>query len=633
MRNISKRFSLGIAGLILAIGALFIVSIVPSVSAAGPHQSAVSSTDLANTNWMLSSLDGRLPLPETFVTLQFDKEGNATGSDGCNQFRTTYAHKDNSLTFKKPAASTMLACSDPVMKQAALYMNALANTSTYMTSGGVLVLLDDKEILATFVSESQGLEGTAWDVLNFNNGRGAVVGVIEGTEITALFGADGTVSGNAGCNEYFASYSVISNTIKIGTPGTTFRFCEEPKGVMDQEFEFLNALESAATYSITGDVMQMRTADDQLALILTRKTIVDLPAPEPAPKTPTGRVIGTQVLNVRSGPGTNFPVVGMARYGDEGEIVGRSENGDWWAVSAPSLPGGLGWVSADFVLATNAENVPVIAAPTPPPTPTRIPITPTPTPMPQATATPVAQISFGADRTSINRGECVTLTWSVQNVQAVWIYPQGEPYNRFPRAGQGSEKVCPPVTTTYEMRVLMRDGSTQFRQIVVNVTQPIAPPQPPTVIVPTVAPTRAPTAAPTAVPTQPIAPPQPPTVVVPIANPLAGTRWTVMNFNNGSDAVVGLIAGTTITLEFDAAGRASGNSGCNTYSANYRVNGNALSIDKPSGTKMQCETPEGVMQQEQQYLSALQNAATFDIAGSTLTIRNASGAMQVVAQR
>ena len=53
---------------------------------------------------------------------------------------------------------------------------------------------------------------------------------------------------------------------------------------------------------------------------------------------------------------------------------------------APSLPGGVGWVSADFVAATNADDVPVIPSPPPPPpTPTRVP---PPTARPP-TATPV----------------------------------------------------------------------------------------------------------------------------------------------------------------------------------------------------------------------------------------------------
>ena len=57
--------------------------------------------------------------------------------------------------------------------------------------------------MATFVAQASGLADTAWDVISYNNGREAVVGLIPGTEISANFGADGELTGNAGCNEYF----------------------------------------------------------------------------------------------------------------------------------------------------------------------------------------------------------------------------------------------------------------------------------------------------------------------------------------------------------------------------------------------------------------------------------------------
>jgi hypothetical protein len=77
-----------------------------------------------------------------------------------------------------------------------------------------------------------------------------------GTEITAEF-IDGTVSGSAGCNSYSASYELDGNHISLGPAATTRMFCGEPEGVMDQENQYLAALQSAATYEINADVLEM----------------------------------------------------------------------------------------------------------------------------------------------------------------------------------------------------------------------------------------------------------------------------------------------------------------------------------------------------------------------------------------
>ena len=44
-------------------------------------------------------------------------------------------------------------------------------------------------------------------------------------------------------------------------------FCEEPEGVMEQEAAYLAALQSAATFSIEGDQLWLRTAEDAIAVI------------------------------------------------------------------------------------------------------------------------------------------------------------------------------------------------------------------------------------------------------------------------------------------------------------------------------------------------------------------------------
>ncbi len=96
-----------------------------------------------------------------------------------------------------------------------------------------------------------------------------------------------------------------------------------------------------------------------------------------------------------------------------------------------------------------------------------VPGAPTPTPAP--TSTPSADINFTADSTQITQGECTVLRWEVSNIDAVWVYPLGEPYQNYPVTGTGSRQVCPATTTIYEMRVQRTDGLIELRQVQINV--------------------------------------------------------------------------------------------------------------------------------------------------------------------
>jgi len=60
---------------------------------------------------------------------------------------------------------------------------------------------------------------------------------------------------------------------------------------------------------------------------------------------------------------------------------------------------------------------------------------------------------------------------------------------------------------------------------------------------------------------------------------------------------------------------------CNSYFGGYEVEGNQLLIPGPIGaTEMYCAEPEGVMDQEQEYLATLQLAESYDIDGDELRI-------------
>jgi heat shock protein HslJ len=99
-----------------------------------------------------------------------------------------------------------------------------------------------------------------------------VTSVIIGTEITADFAEDGQLSGSSGCNTYTAVYESEDETISIDPPATTRQFCAEPEGVMEQEGEYLAALQTTATYRIEGNSMNMRTADGETVANFSRSS-------------------------------------------------------------------------------------------------------------------------------------------------------------------------------------------------------------------------------------------------------------------------------------------------------------------------------------------------------------------------
>ncbi len=90
-------------------------------------------------------------------------------------------------------------------------------------------------------------------------------------------------------------------------------------------------------------------------------------------------------------------------------------------------------------------------------------------PTPAPTQTPAPDIQFTVDNTNIEQGQCVTFAWSVESIQAVWFYPNGTDYSKYPVTGQGTSKECPTKTTTYNLRVQHTNGNVETRQITVFV--------------------------------------------------------------------------------------------------------------------------------------------------------------------
>lgn len=112
------------------------------------------------------------------------------------------------------------------------------------------------------------LVGPVWVLTNLN-GRTP----LPNRTISAEFTAEGVVSGSAGCNDYNASYEVDGESISIGPAAATRKFCAEPEGVMEQEAEYLAALETAATFKIEVNSVNMRKTDGATVANFSRTPI------------------------------------------------------------------------------------------------------------------------------------------------------------------------------------------------------------------------------------------------------------------------------------------------------------------------------------------------------------------------
>jgi heat shock protein HslJ len=106
--------------------------------------------------------------------------------------------------------------------------------------------------------------------------------------------------------------------------------------------------------------------------------------------------------------------------------------------------------------------------------------------------------------------------------------------------------------------------------------------------------------------------------------PLVGTTWTLTSIASG-DAVMSVVSGTQITVVFAADETVSGSGGCNRFSGTYTLAGDRLSFSSLATTKMACAGY--VMTQEQVFLDAMGEVASYTIDGAQLSVLDGSGAM------
>jgi len=125
--------------------------------------------------------------------------------------------------------------------------------------------------------------------------------------------------------------------------------------------------------------------------------------------------------------------------------------------------------------------VKIVVTATPTSTPVLIRATATPAPqmratenLPETRPSEGIQVTFTADRTTLNPGECAVLQWDVKGGFEVLFGRMGEPGEKVSRSGQ--KQVCPKETTTYWLGV--DTGETVEHHLIEITVSSVVPSQP-----------------------------------------------------------------------------------------------------------------------------------------------------------
>lgn len=253
-----KKNLLWIVLTVLLLAALSACANFPAVGASAGQQ----PPNLKGTAWVVGEINGQPLVEGSLPTLVFD-EAALGGNGSCNTFGGDYTQDGDRLSVSA-LFSTMMYC-EGVSEQEQAYLAALQAADSFRIEGGRLNILDASGVVTlTFDPQDTSLEGKTW-LLTAYAIPDAITGLVADTQITAQF-AEGSMSGSAGCNNYFAGYALDGNTVTFEPAGATKMYCETPAGVMQQESDFLSAIASAVSYRVEGRTLTFFNAEEQIVL-------------------------------------------------------------------------------------------------------------------------------------------------------------------------------------------------------------------------------------------------------------------------------------------------------------------------------------------------------------------------------
>jgi heat shock protein HslJ len=106
----------------------------------GGGDDAPPAAALVGPEWVVDDIAGGGIVEGSRATLRFGEDGSVGGRASCNSYSAQYQQAGEALTIGQ-AASTMMACAQPLMEQERRFFDLLAATASYrIDASGALVL-------------------------------------------------------------------------------------------------------------------------------------------------------------------------------------------------------------------------------------------------------------------------------------------------------------------------------------------------------------------------------------------------------------------------------------------------------------------------------------------------------------
>ena len=136
---------------------------------------------------------------------------DVSGSTGCNRYTAGYTIDGNALGIAE-IATTRMACPPPADTIELAYLAALGQVAEWRSEKEELLLVDADG--AELLRYGRATPVGSWQVTGLLSGD-AFVTTLGGTELTATFGDDGSLTGSSGCKTYTSAYTIDKGAIEI----------------------------------------------------------------------------------------------------------------------------------------------------------------------------------------------------------------------------------------------------------------------------------------------------------------------------------------------------------------------------------------------------------------------------------